>query len=151
MNNSNHLNHGSDYNTSLDLYQGIPRNDKYLDNIILNQRQPINALYLHIPFCFHKCHYCDFYSIVDDRDRQQAFTQRLISEIQYTTKKYQSLNKQDLIQIHTIFVGGGTPTLLKPELWQPLLQTLQQSFDLSQLSEFTVEAKEGNTFFDRST
>src|SRR5262245_29607631 len=42
----------------------------------------IRGAYLHVPFCFHKCHYCDFYSIVDSRDRQAQFTDRLIAEVQ---------------------------------------------------------------------
>ncbi|MBL4591385.1 MAG: hypothetical protein JKY96_05440, partial [Phycisphaerales bacterium] len=42
---------------------------------------PPKSLYIHIPFCFHKCHYCDFYSIVDRQDRQAAFTDRLITEL----------------------------------------------------------------------
>jgi coproporphyrinogen III oxidase-like Fe-S oxidoreductase len=41
----------------------------------------ISGLYVHIPFCFHKCHYCDFYSIVDSQDRQEAFVDRLIGEL----------------------------------------------------------------------
>lgn len=92
------------------------------------------GLYLHIPFCFHKCHYCDFYSIVDDRDRQKAFTQRLIDEI----RSVALASGQPALS--TIFAGGGTPTLLPAPLWQDLLQALHQAFDLSQLAEFTVEA-----------
>src|SRR4029453_14509832 len=41
----------------------------------------VRGAYLHVPFCFHKCHYCDFYSIVDNRDRQAVFTDRLIAEL----------------------------------------------------------------------
>jgi len=92
----------------------------------------IAGLYLHIPFCFHKCHYCDFYSIVDDRDRQAAFTDRLIDEIRVWSAA-------GPCRPRTIFVGGGTPTLLRPELWRELLAALR-SFDLSHLVEFTVEA-----------
>ncbi len=93
----------------------------------------VRGLYLHIPFCFHKCHYCDFYSIVDDHDRQAAFAARMIAEIR-------ALAPLVTGPIETIFVGGGTPTLLRPELWQNLLDTLHTAFDLSHLAEFTVEA-----------
>jgi oxygen-independent coproporphyrinogen-3 oxidase len=93
----------------------------------------IDALYLHIPFCFHKCHYCDFYSIVDDRDRQTQFVDRMIGEIAALAPLVAS-------PISTLFVGGGTPTLLRPDLWQRLLPELHSRFNLTRLTEFTVEA-----------
>ncbi|MEO0482638.1 MAG: radical SAM family heme chaperone HemW [Planctomycetota bacterium] len=88
-------------------------------------------MYIHIPFCFHKCHYCDFYSIVDTRDRQQPFTDRLIREL--------AAQAPIAGPLRTIFIGGGTPTLLRVELWRPLLAALAEHFDLSQLEEWTVE------------
>lgn len=93
----------------------------------------VDGLYMHVPFCFHKCHYCDFYSIVDDRDRQAAFTDRLIEEIR--TVAPQATNP-----LTTIFCGGGTPTLLAVEHWKRLLAALADAFDLSALVEFTTEA-----------
>src|SRR5947208_11956928 len=42
---------------------------------------PVRGAYFHVPFCFHKCHYCDFYSIVDSHDRQEEFVDRLIEEL----------------------------------------------------------------------
>ena len=89
------------------------------------------AAYLHVPFCFHKCHYCDFYSIVDNRDRQDAFTSRLIAEVDAARDFL-------IAPLETIFVGGGTPTLLKPELWIRLLEGLNGLRD--EQTEFTVEA-----------
>ncbi|XHC27226.1 radical SAM family heme chaperone HemW [Phycisphaerales bacterium ac7] len=89
------------------------------------------SLYVHVPFCFHKCHYCDFYSFVDSRDRQAEFVQALEVELKAMSPAAGRLQ--------TIFVGGGTPSLLRPELWRRLLQTLADRFDLSQLAEFTVE------------
>jgi len=93
----------------------------------------VGGVYLHIPFCFHKCHYCDFYSIVDDRDRQRAFTDRLIAEARAAGEWIDG-------PIRTIFVGGGTPTMLAGEHWSRLLVALHDAFDLSDLTEFTVEA-----------
>ena len=49
--------------------------------ILVGAPGPVHALYIHVPFCAHKCHYCDFYSIVDSQDRQGAFTDRLIREL----------------------------------------------------------------------
>lgn len=96
---------------------------------------PARSLYLHIPFCAHKCHYCDFYSIVDRADRQAAFTARLIAELGAIAPLAGPLE--------TIFVGGGTPTLLAPPLWADLLTALDHHFDLSPIrsgGEFSVEA-----------
>lgn len=104
----------------------------------------IDALYLHIPFCFHKCHYCDFYSIVDDADRndhqqrQTDFTQALIAELDHWADRYDEQDQP--LRPQTIFVGGGTPTLLQPELWQQLLTAMKSRGILNQVTEFTVEA-----------
>jgi oxygen-independent coproporphyrinogen-3 oxidase len=95
--------------------------------------RPGAGLYLHVPFCFHKCQYCDFYSIVDTRDRQGEFTKRLIAEVRALAKATQRP------RLATIFVGGGTPSLLAVGLWQELLAALAEAFDLSGLVEFTVE------------
>jgi len=96
----------------------------------------VTSLYIHVPFCFQKCHYCDFYSIVDTRDRQEAFTQRLLRELE----AQESLATGPL---QTVFVGGGTPSLLRTDLWKPLLQTLDERFSTRSIKirggEFTVE------------
>lgn len=101
-----------------------------------------SSLYIHIPFCFHKCHYCDFYSIVDTRDRQESFTNRLCREISALAAR------SPRGPLRTVFVGGGTPTLLRVELWERLLACLRNRFDLASSTtgsdpagalEFTVE------------
>lgn len=92
-----------------------------------------DGLYVHVPFCFHKCHYCDFYSIVDDRDRQGAFARRLADELR-------ALGGLDAGPLQTLFVGGGTPTLLAAGLWRTLLGALHDAFSLAPHAEFTVEA-----------
>lgn len=92
------------------------------------------SLYIHIPFCYHKCHYCDFYSIVDTQDRQEAFAARLRRELRALAPWAGPLR--------TIFVGGGTPSLMRVDLWRGLLRDLTDSFDLSGVrggGEFTVE------------
>ncbi|MDQ7012735.1 MAG: radical SAM family heme chaperone HemW [Planctomycetota bacterium] len=98
---------------------------------------PVRCLYIHIPFCFHKCHYCDFYSLVDTRDRQQPFTDRLGQELAALAPLTQNQ------PLRTIFIGGGTPTLLQPALWTQLLRTLDDHFNLAAIhandAEFSVE------------
>lgn len=86
-----------------------------------------------MPFCRHKCHYCDFYSLVDQRDRQPAFVDRLRREADRSSELTQ------LDGVRTIFVGGGTPTLLEPSLLVQSLRTIR-SLATGSLEEFTVEA-----------
>jgi len=97
----------------------------------------VRSLYIHMPFCSHKCHYCDFYSIVDTQDRQAAFTARLVRELWAWAPVARGA------PLRTIFVGGGTPSLLRVELWRDVLGALREAYDLSGIEagegEFTVE------------
>lgn len=97
----------------------------------------IDGLYLHIPFCFHKCHYCDFYSIVPSpaqaQARYEAFTMRLIAELDWLMQRLSPTPR-------TIFVGGGTPTFLPGDCWGKLLTAMRQQGWLDGVVEFTVEA-----------
>ena len=80
-----------------------------------------------------KCHYCDFYSFVDRQDRQEAFTEVLRAELR-------TLAPHAARPLTSIFVGGGTPTLLRVDRWERLLETLHERFDLSSPDlEFSVE------------
>jgi oxygen-independent coproporphyrinogen III oxidase len=94
----------------------------------------VRSLYLHIPFCFHKCHYCDFYSIVDRLDRQEVFADRLIEEIKAQAGATGSPT------LETIFIGGGTPTLLEPKLLARVLDSIQSEFNLAESLEWTIES-----------
>jgi len=103
---------------------------------LASEHEPARSLYVHVPFCFHKCHYCDFYSVVDagSRDggaRHAAFTRTLVRELERLGPHAGPLR--------TVFVGGGTPTLLAPGLWRELLAAMRETFDLSGVEEFTVE------------
>ncbi|HRJ50130.1 MAG TPA: radical SAM family heme chaperone HemW, partial [Phycisphaerales bacterium] len=115
--------------------------------------EPARSLYIHVPFCFHKCHYCDFYSIVDTQDRQVAYTDRLIGELRALAPYSRGE------PLRTIFVGGGTPSLLRVELWERLLRSLDDSFTIVRdddpcavgdrpPTEFTVECNPETVTFD---
>jgi len=93
------------------------------------------ALYLHIPFCFHKCHYCDFYSITHQSpERMNAFVDRMLRELeQWGTTPV-------TIRPKTIFFGGGTPTLLPIDSMRRLIEGLQARLDFSDVDEWTIEA-----------
>lgn len=97
---------------------------------------PVASLYIHVPFCFHKCHYCDFYSFVDTQDRQALFVDSLVSELRVLGPHAADRNAGGLA---TIFIGGGTPSLLAVPLWERLLAEMHQMFAISHATEFTVE------------
>jgi len=110
---------------------------KSLDAPILDPsalpRVSIPALYVHIPFCFHKCHYCDFYSITrQSDDRMSRFVELILRE----AEMWSSVD----LRPKTVFFGGGTPTLLPMVQMHRLIAGLRQRIDLSQIDEFTVEA-----------
>ncbi|MDX2114884.1 MAG: radical SAM family heme chaperone HemW [Planctomycetota bacterium] len=102
-------------------------------------REPVRSLYIHVPFCFHKCHYCDFYSFVDTQDRQPEFVERLIAELRAASAHAARVQGAGRPTLDTIFVGGGTPSLLKPDLWRRLLDALGGLFETAPGHEFTVE------------
>lgn len=102
---------------------------------ILQGRKLIRAIagvYLHVPFCGRKCGYCDFYSVIDG-DPGEAFVAALIAELD-------SRAEQVPLAPRTIFVGGGTPTLLAPASWRLLLARLERLGAGGTVREFTVEA-----------
>ena len=93
------------------------------------------AAYLHIPFCAHKCGYCDFASVAGQDDLADRYLVALDSEISRT------LSSQTLVD--TIFVGGGTPTRLNSGQLEKFCKTTQRYFQLAQNGEWTVEANPG--------
>ncbi len=90
------------------------------------------GLYVHIPFCLSKCAYCDFCSFsTKDESLIDGYVDALCNEI------YSYREKE--ISVDTVFFGGGTPSLLSPDLLKKILYAINATFDLSELSEFTVE------------
>jgi oxygen-independent coproporphyrinogen-3 oxidase len=89
--------------------------------------------YVHVPFCRHKCHYCDFYSFVDGDGRQRAFVDRAKRELQAWSPRVTR-------PLETLFVGGGTPTMLAPDELHDLLGAIRRAFPWKADAEWTVEA-----------
>lgn len=91
------------------------------------------GLYVHIPFCISKCAYCDFCSYVfADMSITEAYVNRLCEEIA-------SYKRQSKVKVNTVFFGGGTPSVLRPELFCRIVDSIKDAFDISALVEFTVE------------
>ena len=99
-------------------------------------RTEAEALYVHVPFCFHKCHYCDFYSIT--RQTPQRMT-RYVDLVLREAEAWATANGPT-VRPRTIFFGGGTPTLLPVAEMRRLIAGLRERFDFSLVNEFTVEA-----------
>jgi oxygen-independent coproporphyrinogen-3 oxidase len=96
----------------------------------------VDGLYVHVPFCFHKCHYCDFYSITRQTpERMGRFVDRVLAEADLW-----AADGRRVVTPRTVFFGGGTPTLLPPVEMGRLIKGLGRRFDLSGVDEFTVEA-----------
>ena len=96
------------------------------------------AVYIHIPFCTNKCHYCDFNSVVLQGQPVMDYLQALEREMAYTVER---LPPQT---IDTIYVGGGTPTVLTPEQMAYFLRSVRAWFpDQAMNVEFSMEANPG--------
>lgn len=96
-----------------------------------------SALYIHIPFCDHKCIYCDFYSIITS-DNIDSFLRTLKKEINYYSKKY----SKDRI-FSSVFFGGGTPSLMHPEYINNIITELKNNFEILPDAEKTLETNPG--------
>jgi oxygen-independent coproporphyrinogen III oxidase len=97
----------------------------------------VPALYVHVPFCFHKCGYCDFYSITRQTpERMEKFVDLILKESEIWTRDQSRIK----IRPRTVFFGGGTPSLLPLPQMRRLLRGLRRLFDFSNCDEWTVEA-----------
>ncbi|GAI16429.1 unnamed protein product, partial [marine sediment metagenome] len=96
------------------------------------------GLYLHLPFCKSKCHYCDFnsYPLRDDY-QLSSYISALYSEIAIYSQKLKN------ITMKTIYLGGGTPSILSGDLIYNILNFCKNSFKVDKNAEITIEANPG--------
>ena len=102
-----------------------------------------HSLYFHIPFCAHRCAYCDFNTYAGQEDALPAYVEALCEEV-----KFVGMKAPERIPLHTVFFGGGTPSLLSPAQFEAILKVIQGRFDLSEAAEITIEANPGTVSFD---
>ena len=95
------------------------------------------GLYIHIPFCVKKCEYCDFLSWNAEEEERQQYVAALLSEIE----SYREFAKG--YRVSTIFIGGGTPSVLLPKQMEDILQKIYEIFELERRPEITVEVNPG--------
>jgi len=102
-------------------------------------------LYVHIPFCLHKCPYCDFNSHVRQSPPWSAYQEALLRELAHWSTQRQYTDRP----VHTIFFGGGTPSLAPPSLIQAIVETAERLFTLKPDTEITLEANPGTVEAER--
>lgn len=103
-------------------------------------RAAVPGLYVHVPFCFHKCHYCDFYSITRQTpERMEGFVDLILKEADQWGER---------VRPATVFFGGGTPSLLPLEAMRRLIRGLRERSDFSDLNEWTVEVNPATASLD---
>jgi len=95
------------------------------------------ACYIHIPFCDHKCIYCDFYSIITS-DNISNYLTALKKEIEYYSKKYSHDRN-----LFTIYFGGGTPSLMEPGYIHEIINHIKNNFTVDENAEVTLETNPG--------
>ncbi|UCD90025.1 MAG: radical SAM family heme chaperone HemW [Desulfobacterales bacterium] len=98
------------------------------------------GLYIHIPFCLNKCPYCDFYSITDT-SLHAVFLDALITEMQ--------LIDHEGLHFDTLYVGGGTPSVLDVTSMERIIEFAHQSYPIDIASEITVEVNPGTVTLEQ--
>ena len=96
------------------------------------------SLYLHIPFCERKCRYCDFLSYPASEEEKEVYTQLLLLEIE----KHSFFYKEH--QVISVFIGGGTPSILKLNAIERLINKLKQDYTFVKEPEITIEVNPGS-------
>ena len=94
----------------------------------------MSGLYLHIPFCKSRCHYCNFFSTLLAAPQRKAYTRTLCLEMEHRTGYL-----PDSV-LHTVYLGGGTPSLLSPDELGQIFATMERLFHLAPQAEVTLEA-----------
>ncbi|MCR4319118.1 MAG: oxygen-independent coproporphyrinogen III oxidase, partial [Candidatus Brocadiaceae bacterium] len=89
-----------------------------------------NALYIHIPFCARKCRYCDFNSIVSESKTIVRYLHAIEKELSVLKCRY---------VFNTVYIGGGTPSILSEVQLEKLLQSVIRYIPSSEIKEYTVE------------
>ena len=105
---------------------------------------PPLSVYIHIPWCIHKCPYCDFnsheFKDQNIKNNEEAYIHALLKQIE-------NYNIEPNRPIHSIFFGGGTPSLFSPKAFDTLIKKLENTFGLDKNCEITIEANPGT--FDK--
>lgn len=103
------------------------------------------SLYIHIPFCVKKCLYCDFPSYGEMDKYFEAYVNKLCGEISDAAGEMKGMN------VRSIFIGGGTPSVLPPKLMGKIMDAVINRYDVDSKAEITMEANPGTLDLDKLT
>ncbi len=117
------------------------RNKQEQDHYHKQPWKPLE-LYLHIPFCVRKCRYCDFLSGPADTGTQDRYMEALLAELKGRSRECAEY------EVDTIFIGGGTPSVVKPEWIQKVMDAVREHYRLSPKAEITMEMNPGTVSSD---
>src|SRR3954471_6518130 len=106
----------------------------------VRQASPVRGLYVHVPFCAHKCEYCAFYSEASSGETIQRYVQALCQELELVAPD---------LKPRTVFFGGGTPSILNLRQWEQVLSTMQR-LNLLGASEWTIESNPATVSLDKA-
>lgn len=99
--------------------------------------KPALELYIHIPFCERKCNYCDFLSFRAEPGMHGDYVSQLIKELTGMSAVCSNYS------VSSVFVGGGTPSILQAEYIEAILDAVRKHYDLSETAEITIECNPG--------
>ena len=108
---------------------------------------PDTSIYLHIPFCRHRCAYCDFNTYAGQENLIPGYVDAMIREINIIGQSSTGLT-DDRTSVHTVFFGGGTPSLLSGSQLRSIMNALRAAFTFRPEVETTLEANPGTTSLD---
>ncbi|MBQ5590251.1 MAG: coproporphyrinogen dehydrogenase HemZ [Clostridia bacterium] len=113
------------------------------DEIMTKKAENSFSLYISIPFCVSRCSYCSFISHDIEKSKKliPEYVAKLLEEIEYTAKIAKDLG----LVLQTVYIGGGTPTVLDENDLSLIMNAVHKHFDTSNLLEFTVEAGRPDT------
>ena len=99
---------------------------------------------MHIPFCVRKCAYCDFLSGPADDQTKRAYADALVREMRSVKEKYSNY------RVDTVFLGGGTPSILEGDETARIFHALSEDFDISPDAEITMEVNPGTVSAEKA-
>ena len=101
------------------------------------------GIYLSVPFCRSKCTYCNFASGVFPVQQQKVYIERVIADIRHSRDFAGQIAAKLPEVVDSIYLGGGTPSILAPELLRALFSAIRSGFQLSPQAEITLECAPG--------
>src|SRR5215207_10312909 len=105
------------------------------------------SLYFHIPFCTHRCAYCDFNTYAGQEELIPGYVEALLREIEFVGQQTTQLANK-ATTVHTIFFGGGTPSLLSPRQFETIFKAIRTNFVRTDDAEITIEANPGTVSYE---